>query len=93
LCYCATQDLDVALQVEAIFKGQRGRAIPASAWPQAKADLDLDLIALVKAQNQSGTTAATASTVGTTANTTAQLPPPPQQQQSDTPRKEQTSGI
>ncbi|KAG5179548.1 coatomer WD associated region-domain-containing protein [Tribonema minus] len=59
------EDLDVALRVEQMFKAQRGRPIPAAQWPQAKDQLDMDLIALVKAGG--GGAAA------------APGPPPPQQ--------------
>lgn len=44
------EDIGVALQVERIFKERRGTPVPAGMWPQAKDTLDLDLIALVKAQ-------------------------------------------
>lgn len=49
-------DLDIALQVEQMFLSQRtqtkGTGIPASDYPTAKDDLNLDLIALIKQQNQ-----------------------------------------
>lgn len=43
-------DYDVALRVEEMFLRARENAVPSSAYPQAKGDLDLDLIALVKQQ-------------------------------------------
>lgn len=43
-------DLDWALKVEDIFKSARHNHVPASSYPTAKDDLNLDLIALVKAQ-------------------------------------------
>lgn len=41
-------DWDVAMQVEQMFLQARERPVPAELYPQAKADLDLDLISLVK---------------------------------------------
>eukprot|EP00591_Stephanopyxis_turris_P006839 CAMPEP_0195518382 /NCGR_PEP_ID=MMETSP0794_2-20130614/12763_1 /TAXON_ID=515487 /ORGANISM="Stephanopyxis turris, Strain CCMP 815" /LENGTH=947 /DNA_ID=CAMNT_0040647331 /DNA_START=62 /DNA_END=2905 /DNA_ORIENTATION=+ len=51
-------DSDIALQVEQMFIAQRdatvGSCIPASDYPTAKDDLDLDLIALIKSKMGSG---------------------------------------
>lgn len=38
------------LQVEDIFKAGRGVVIPASKWPTAKDDLEMDLIQMIKDQ-------------------------------------------
>lgn len=38
------------LQVEDLFLAARHTAVPASAYPDAKGDLNLDLIGMVKAQ-------------------------------------------
>ena len=43
-------DLDVAKQVEKVFLANRDTVVPASQYPEAKKDLDLDLIALFKEQ-------------------------------------------
>jgi coatomer subunit beta' len=43
-------DLEWALKVEEAFKQNRTKIVPASEYPTAKDDLDLDLIALVKQQ-------------------------------------------
>lgn len=43
-------DWEIALQVEQMFLQARERPVPAELYPQAKADLDLDLIGLVKAR-------------------------------------------
>jgi coatomer subunit beta' len=49
-------DMDIALQVEQMFLNQRaqtkGAGIPATDYPTAKDDLNLDLIDLIKRQNQ-----------------------------------------
>eukprot|EP00612_Vaucheria_litorea_P000775 CAMPEP_0171457844 /NCGR_PEP_ID=MMETSP0945-20130129/3755_1 /TAXON_ID=109269 /ORGANISM="Vaucheria litorea, Strain CCMP2940" /LENGTH=1008 /DNA_ID=CAMNT_0011983523 /DNA_START=82 /DNA_END=3108 /DNA_ORIENTATION=+ len=45
-------DLDTAYKVEEVFKSKRGQVIPASSWPLAKGDLDLNLIELVKASGR-----------------------------------------
>jgi coatomer subunit beta' len=50
-------DFNVAIMAENIFKAQResgARAVPAQAYPTAKADLDLYLIAIVKGMMQAG---------------------------------------
>lgn len=44
-------DLVWALKVEEVFKRNRNKTVPASEFPTAKDDLDLDLIALVKQQS------------------------------------------
>jgi coatomer subunit beta' len=44
-------DIDWALKVEDVFKQNRSKVVPASEYPTAKEDLDLDLIALVKEQH------------------------------------------
>jgi len=41
-------DLETALEVEAYFKANRGALTPAARYPEAKGELDLDLIALFK---------------------------------------------
>ena len=48
-------DFDIALQVEDLFKTQRDVFVPSSCYPQAKNDLDLNLIALVKNKSLSPT--------------------------------------
>jgi coatomer subunit beta' len=50
-------DLDWALKVEEVFKHNRNKTVPASEYPVAKDDLDLDLIALIKQQDAGGTPA------------------------------------
>lgn len=44
-------DLEWALKVEEAFKQNRTKIVPASKYPTAKDDIDLDLIALVKKQH------------------------------------------
>ena len=43
-------DLEYALQAEQLFKNLRSKVVPASSYPSAKNDLELDLIDLVKTQ-------------------------------------------
>jgi len=45
-------DLDIALKVENMFLVGREKPIPASSYPQAKGDLDLNLIEIIKAQSE-----------------------------------------
>jgi len=48
------EDFDVALQVEQLFLQNREQRFPASTWPEAKGQLDLDLIAFLKGQGGGG---------------------------------------
>ena len=45
-------DLDIALKVENMFLVGREKPIPASSYPQAKGDLDLNLIEIIKARSE-----------------------------------------
>ena len=49
-------DFDVALKVEEMFLKNRGVTIPASKYPEAKGDLEIDLIGMVKAAGGGGPT-------------------------------------
>jgi coatomer subunit beta' len=46
-------DLNWALKVEEVFKRNRGKVVPATEYPTAKDDLDLDLVALIKEKHAS----------------------------------------
>merc|ERR1711871_14026 len=50
-------DLDVALQVESMFVANREKLVPASKYMEAKGEIDLNLIELVKNSEQTTTTA------------------------------------
>ena len=62
------KDFEEALKVEAMFKQNRGRVIGAEMYKEAKGDLEIDLIDMLKKNGGVG--------VGG-ANTTTQAPPPP----------------
>jgi coatomer subunit beta' len=47
-------DVDVALKVEAVWRQQAGKLVPAHVWPQAQEDLSLDLIELFKQAGEGG---------------------------------------
>merc|ERR1711871_294990 len=48
-------DLEIALQIEKMFVANRDQFVPASKYLEAKKELDLNLIDLVKAQQNAGT--------------------------------------
>lgn len=50
-------DLDIALQVEKMFVSNRDKSVPASKYMDAKGELDLNLIEMIKNSNQSTTAA------------------------------------
>ncbi|CAM9596798.1 unnamed protein product, partial [Heterosigma akashiwo] len=74
------EDFDVALQVEQLFLQNREQRFPASTWPEAKGQLDLDLIAFLKGQGGGGGgTAPPAEETAPPAPAAAEVnaPPPP----------------
>jgi len=72
-------DLDIALQVESMFVSNREKMVPASKYMEAKGELDLNLIELIKNSGQ------------TTAAASAPAEPKPEEVQENVANKESQS--